>query len=317
MLQQTRVDQVVPYFERFLKRFPTIKALAEADQQEVLKAWEGLGYYARARNLHKTAIHLHTQCQGRFPKTYEDLLALPGIGPYTAAAISSLAYGSPHAVLDGNVIRVLSRVFAFTPSVSQARNKQRLQEAADALLPLGNAAAFNEGVMELGATVCMPRKPLCLLCPIKTVCKGQHDPHAYPVKDKKKPIPTVVVGAAAIFDRSQRVLIARRHQKGLLGGLWEFPGGKLEPGESLEACTAREIKEELGVDISVGEKLMIVHHTYSHFKLEMHVFICRIVKGRPRAVDCADFAWCTLEELDAYPYSKADLYVVDALKRQA
>ena len=314
MLQQTRVDQVVPYFERFLKRFPTIKALAEADQQDVLKAWEGLGYYARARNLHKTAIYLHEECRGRFPKSYAELLALPGIGPYTAAAIASLAYGIDHAVLDGNVVRVLSRVFAFTPPVTRARNKQFLQTVAEALLPPGRAAAFNEGIMELGATVCKPRKPLCPCCPLNHVCKGQHDPHAYPVKDKKKPIPTIVVGAAAIFDRRKRVLITRRHEKGMLGGLWEFPGGKLEANETLESCTAREIREELGLDIAVSEELLVVHHEYSHFKLEMHVFTCRITKGRPRAIDCADFAWCRIDELEAYPYSRADLYVVEALK---
>jgi len=315
MLQQTRIDQAIPYYQRFVKRFPNVKALATAPLQDVLKHWEGLGYYARARNMHRAAQFLHNERGGRFPKDYEQLLALPGVGPYTAAAIASLAFNLDHAVLDGNVIRVLSRVFAFEEDVSGTRAKRTLQGLADALMPEGRAATYNEAVMELGALVCLPRKPLCLTCPLMSVCRGKDQPHKFPVKKKKKPVPTVVVGAAVVAHKSKdnHVLIAQRNHDEMLGGLWEFPGGKVEPGETLEACAQREIMEELGIKIEVGERLMVVHHAYSHFKLEMHVFHARHCSGHPRAIDCADWSWCAIDDLSDYPFSKADLYVISQL----
>jgi len=302
MLQQTRVDTVVGYYRRFLRRFPSLNALAAAPLDDVLKQWEGLGYYARARNLHKAAKVVKEQHGGRFPRTAAELRTLPGIGPYTAAAIASLAFGEDVAVVDGNVIRVLARLMAYDVEVSTAPAKRQFQGWADQLLPPGRAAAFNEAMMELGATVCLPNgAPRCDVCPLRKVC----------------PVPTVVVGAAVIRDRRGRVLIAQRKPEGLLGGLWEFPGGKVEAGESLEECVAREILEELGVVIEVGGERQVVHHVFSHFKLQMHVFDCRLVKGRPRAVDCQAVAWVdgvdeSTAGFDAYAFGKADLQVIRA-----
>jgi len=316
MLQQTRVDTVVDYYRRFLRRFPSLTALADAPLDDVLKQWEGLGYYARARNLHKAARMVKAEYGGRFPRTAAELQALPGIGPYTAAAIASLAFGEDVAVVDGNVIRVLARLMAYDVEVSTAPAKRQFQAWADELLPVGHAAAFNEGMMELGATVCLPSgAPRCDVCPMRKVCAGRGSPELYPVKKKKAPVPTVVVGAAVIRDRRGRVLIAQRKPEGLLGGLWEFPGGKLERGETLEECVAREILEELGVVIEVGEKRQVVHHVFSHFKLEMHVFDCRLVKGRPRAIDCQAVAWVdgSAQSFDAYAFGKADLQVISEM----
>ena len=316
MLQQTRVDQAIPYYKRFLERFPDLDALATAPLQDVLKHWEGLGYYARARNMHRAAKLMHAERGSRFPRSYEGLLELPGVGPYTAAAIASLAFQLDHAVLDGNVIRVLTRVFAYAGSVEQGASKKALQRLVDGLLPSGQAAAFNEAIMELGALVCTPRNPACSSCPLIAVCDGRARPHDFPVKKKKKPVPTVLVGAAVTWHKTRKeVLIAQRNTDEMLGGLWEFPGGKLEEGETLEACTERELLEELGLHIQVEKPLMVVHHTYSHFKLEMHVFHARHVSGRPKAIDCADWAWTPIGQLRDFPFSKADLIVIDELMR--
>lgn len=188
MLQQTRVDQATPYFQRFMKRFPSLKSLAAASQEEVLKQWEGLGYYSRARNLHKAAQIVAAEHKGRFPDTAEGLIQLPGIGNYTAAAIGSLAFNLDLAVLDGNVIRVLARLFAYTRDSRSSTAKAELQRYADDLLVKGDAGNFNEAMMELGATVCLPRNPQCAQCPLSRVCLGHESgrPTDYPVKAPKK-----------------------------------------------------------------------------------------------------------------------------------
>jgi len=203
MLQQTRVDQVIPYFNRFVKRFPSMKSLAAASQEDVLKMWEGLGYYSRARNLHKAAQIIATDHKGRFPNTAGKIIKLPGIGDYTAAAIGSLAFNLDLAVLDGNVIRVLSRLFAYTKDTRSSAAKKELQQLADTLLVKGNAGNYNEAMMELGATVCLPKNPWCNTCPLSTVCLGHESgrPTDYPVKAPKKKVPHIVVGAAVVTNR--------------------------------------------------------------------------------------------------------------------
>lgn len=315
MLQQTRVDQVVPYFERWMARFPTLDALAAASVDDVLKLWEGLGYYSRARRIHATALLLVRERAGAFPDTLEGLQALPGIGPYTAAAIGSLAYGLDAAVVDGNVIRVLARVFAFRGDTAGASGRKRLQGWADALLPHGRAAEFNEAMMELGATVCMPRQPRCEACPLRKVCRAaaKGSPEKFPVKAARKRVPHKHVGAAVIIDAKGRYLIAQRRHEDMLGGLWEFPGGKQEPGETMEACIAREILEELGVSIEVGPHLVTVRHAFSHFTMDLHAHSCRLVSGRPRALQCAAVKWSTRAGLDQHAFGRADRRIIDAL----
>ncbi len=317
MLHQTRVDQVEPYYRRFIRRFPSLKSLAEAPLQTVLKHWEGLGYYARARNAHRTARHLVAQQHGRFPRTYEGLLALPGVGPYTAAAVASLAYNLDYAVLDGNVIRVLSRLTAFPADVRQPANRTILQQRANALLVPGHAARCNEAMMELGALICTPRNPRCDRCPLRKVCAARQagTPTAYPRKTPRRPVPHKEVGAAVIFNRRGEVLVAQRRTTAMLGGLWEFPGGTREPGESLPACVARELREELGVTLQVGERLLIVKHAYSHFTIALHVYAARIRQGRPRAIECADYDWRPVERLRELPFSRADWAIIDFLEK--
>ena len=315
MLQQTRVDQVEAYYRRFMKRFPSLKQLAAASEQDVLKMWEGLGYYARARNMLRAARIIVTERGGRFPRTYDEIIKLPGIGPYTAAAIGSLAFDLDVAVVDGNVFRVLSRVFAERGDITTSSVKRKMEIRAQTLLPIGKAALFNEAMMELGALVCLPRNPTCGTCPLKRICQAYEldQQEVFPVKKAKAPVPHLVVGAAVTVDSRGRILIAQRKSKGMLGGLWEFPGGKKESNESMQDCIVRELKEELSVETNVGDRILVVRHAYSHFTIELHVHWARIAKGRPKVIDCADFTWVTRDTMRDYPFSRADLHVVDWL----
>ena len=317
MLQQTRVDQVIPYFNRFMKRFPSLKSLAAASQEEVLKQWEGLGYYSRARNLHKTAQIISRDFRGRFPRTAEEIIKLPGVGSYTTAAIGSLAFNLDLAVVDGNVIRVLSRLFAYTKDTRSTTAKKEIQQLADALLVKGDAGNFNEAMMELGATICLPKNPRCTDCPMFKVCLGHESgrPIDYPIKAPKKKVPHIIVGAAVVTNRKGEVLIAQRRNEDMLGGLWEFPGGKQEIGETIQQCIVRELKEELGINIETGVFLITVKHAYSHFTMEMHTYFAKIKSGRPRPIECQDYRWVEISALREFPYSKADLYVVDELEK--
>ena len=317
MLQQTRVDTVVPYFRRFLARFPDPAALAAAPLQDILKLWENLGYYSRARQLHQTAKILVRDCGGRLPADPARLAALPGIGPYATAAIASFAFGLPLAVLDGNVVRVFSRLLALRDDVGRPAAKKKLRRLADALLLRDRPAATNEAWMELGALVCTPRAPKCPACPLRGVCRAAklENPAAFPKKKKKMKVPHKVVGAAVILNAKNQILIAQRNpEKGMLAGLWEFPGGKIAPGETMPECIARELKEEMGIDVEVGPHLVTVHHAYSHFTIELHAHFARIRSGRPRHLDCAGHAWTTRDRFDDFPFSKADHEIIRALR---
>ncbi|MBU0677626.1 MAG: A/G-specific adenine glycosylase [Verrucomicrobia bacterium] len=316
MLQQTRVDQAIPYYGSFISRFPTLRKLAAAPLGSVLKTWEGLGYYGRARRMHQTARFLDAHHGGRFPRSYEGLLALPGVGPYTAAAVGSLAMGLDLAVVDGNVSRVISRVFAIEDDVRAAKGKKLVQHLADRLLPVGRSAEFNEAMMEVGATVCTPRGPKCGECPLKRVCRANEAGlvEDYPLRRPRRKVPHKVVGAGVIRKRNGDLLIARRNEDAMLGGLWEFPGGTKEEGESIRECIRRELREELGINVEVESELTVVKHAYSHFTIELHAYWGRIRKGRPRAIHCSDYAWVKAGELRKYPFSRADLHIIEKLE---
>ncbi len=335
MLQQTRVDTVIDYYRRWMKAFPSWRSLARAPQSDVLKAWEGLGYYSRARNLHAAAKIVCDDFNGRLknvdavspPRSSASANAVgtprlhflkqfPGIGDYTAAAISSLAFNEDAAVVDGNVIRVLSRLFAYGGDGKSTVGKKKMQAWADELLVKGRAGEFNEAMMELGALICLPKNPKCAECPMQKVCAAfaKDAVEKYPKLKKKKKVPHIVVGAAVTMNRKGEVLIAQRKQNDMLGGLWEFPGGKLEADETIEECIARELKEELGINIAVGDFFTTVKHAYSHFTMTMHVYRAKIISGRPRILDCADYRWVKVPDLGKFAYSKADLHVVAKLQ---
>lgn len=317
MLQQTQVTTVIPYYHRFLAQFPTVETLAAAPLEAVLKAWEGLGYYARARNLHRAAIEIVTKHQGRFPQSYAELRTLPGFGDYTAGAVASMAFGEATPAVDGNVKRVIARLFAIQEDISKGQAARQLKELAAALVDPTTPADWNQAMMELGATVCLPQKPKCLLCPVNDICQGrlQGLEQQLPVKAARKSLPHYDV-AAAVICQDGKMLIAQRPLEGMLGGLWEFPGGKRKPGETLQSCLRREIWEELGVEIEVRQPATVVKHSYTHFKITLHAFYCRLIKGTPQSLGVADWRWVSLEEINAFPFPRTDLKIIEALRNQ-
>ncbi len=315
MLQQTQVAAVIPYFERWMQAFPHIGALAEADQEEVLKLWEGLGYYSRARNLHKAAIMVMSEFDGVMPNTVDDLRKLPGIGAYTAGAIGSIAYGLDVPLVDGNVKRVFARVFEIDTPINTPAGEKEMWAKAETLVPAGQAGDYNQALMDLGATICRPKNPLCLLCPVQQQCAAQAQglQGELPVKKKKKPVPHYDV-AAAVIQHDGKLLIAQRPQDKLLGGMWEFPGGKQEAGETLPETLVREIQEELAMTIRVGDHITQVTHAYTHFKITLDAFFCEWVSGEPQAIECADWKWVTVDQLTDYPMGKVDRTIAAVLQ---
>lgn len=303
MLQQTRVEAVIPYFERWMRLFPTIDALAGASEQDVLNAWEGLGYYSRARNLHKAAKIVADQHKGKLPRDLEQLRKLPGIGRYTLGAIASIAFGMDVSALDGNIKRVYARLFDMALPVDSPAGEKVLWELADSNLPKGHAGDYNQALMDLGATICVPRNPRCLICPVMELCKArQHGTqNERPVRTPKKEIPHHVHAAAVIVQRG-RVLLARRPSQGLLGGMWEFPNGRVE-GDPLQGLPeALKTGYQLRVKPHREGSLGIVEHGYSHFSVTVHVFPCELTAG-PRETN---LKWVSLNSLDAYPMGKID-----------
>jgi A/G-specific adenine glycosylase len=317
MLQQTQVYTVIPYFERWMAKFPDVAALAAASEQDVLSIWEGLGYYSRARNLHKAAQALVREYGGRLPQTVEALKELPGIGPYTAAAIASIAFGQDEATVDGNIRRVFSRVFNLTEPLRSPDGEKRIWDLAEANLPSGKAGAYNQALMDLGATICTPKSPACERCPVASACQARALGVAEerPVKPPRRAVPSLTVTAAVIRRDDGRVLLTKRPPEGLLGGLWEFPGGTLEETDAdLQACLRREIQEELGVEVQVGEGFGTYKHAYTHFRIELHAFCCTIALGQdPQAIECDDLAWVDIEDLGDYPMGKVDRRIADRL----
>lgn len=307
MLQQTRVETVIPYFIKWMERFPGLVALAAASEQDVLNAWEGLGYYLRARNLHKAAREIIAAGSTELPRDLEALRKLPGIGRYTAGAIASMAYQLDVPTLDGNIRRVYSRLFNIDVAVNSSAGEKILWNLADMLLPAGRAGDYNQALMDLGATVCLPRDPACPACPLLDLCQaktlGVVD--LRPVMVRKKKIPHYVV-TAAVISRGDKVLLSKRPSRGLLGGMWEFPGGKIEKDETLEECLVREIHEELGVDVQVGEPMGVYQHAYTHFRITLHAFKCQLIRGEPIPREADDLAWVLRPDLDDYPMGKVD-----------
>ncbi len=316
MLQQTQVKTVIPYFQRWIKSFPSIRKLAEAPIEDVLKHWEGLGYYSRARNLHKGAQLVVEQYNGKVPDTREDILEIPGIGLYTAGAILSIAFEKRAPVLDGNVKRVLSRLFCLNENGSTSRSEKKLWDLAETILPEEQIGDFNQALMELGATVCLPQNPMCLLCPLQSHCRANLEKRQqeFPPPKKRTAAKKIEVSAAVIL-KNGKAYIQQRLQKGLMGGLWEFPGGKIEKGETPEACLVREVQEELGVAIEIKDKLLTIKHSYTQFRVTLHVFLCQWTEGRIRATQCEQWRWVALKKLPEFTYPAANVKIVNLLTK--
>ena len=319
MLQQTRVETVIPYFDRWMTRFPSVLEVAAAPQQEVLRLWEGLGYYARARNLHRAAQTLAREHSGELPRTAAELTKLPGIGRYTAAAIASIAFGENTAALDGNIRRVLARVFNVDEPARSPAGERRLWALAQEHLPPGRAGDYNQALMDLGTGICTPKSPACAKCPLAALCEANRlgNQAQRPVKMSKKALPHHTV-AAAVIRRDGQIFIAQRPPDGLLGGLWEFPGGKTEPGETLPETLQRELCEELAIEVRVGNPFGVYRHTFTHFKVTLHAFECRLINGSaPIPREHSDIRWVSPDQLADFPMGKIDRQIANTLSREA
>ena len=315
MLQQTQVATVIDYYRRWLKAFPSFRQLAAASLDEVLKCWEGLGYYQRARHMHATARAVTDRHAGRLPQTVDGLRELPGIGPYSAAAIASIAFGVDAATLDGNIIRVLCRLFAIEDDPKAPPVRKRLWSLAADLLPPGRAGDFNEALMDLGATICTPSSPECNSCPLRNSCQAARDGSQarLPFKRPAAHAPHYDVAVGVVI-KNGRVLIDRRKEEGLLGGLWEFPGGKMRPGESAAQTVRRELAEEVAIDVEpASEPFITVKHAYSHFRITLRAVVCRHLSGRARAIECSAVRWVAMDALSDYAFPRANQKVLAAL----
>ena len=314
MLQQTQVETVIPYYRRWLARFPNVQALAEAPLNDVLAAWEGLGYYSRARNLHRAAQRVAVDLGGALPNSVAGLLALPGIGQYTAGAIASIAFGVDAPVLDGNVKRVLARVFDIQTDVKSPAGAKALWALAASLVPHGRAGDYNQALMDLGATVCTPRAPACDICPLRELCAARRlgVQLQRPVMPARRPRPERVY-AAAVVVKGGRVLLAQRPADELLGGLWAFPAAECPPSSDMADGLTRALRDGWGIDVHVGAQRQTLLHGFTHFKLILHVFDCEWRSGRVKS-GAGPRRWVRLAELDSYPMGKTDRQIAQALR---
>ena len=313
MLQQTKLQVVLPYFQRWMERFPTLQSLAAADEREVLLVWQGLGYYSRARRLHQGAHQLAVRDDAVWPRDLESWLVFPGIGPSTAGSILSSAFDLPFPILDGNVRRVLSRLIA-SPQ-PPARNTKALWQLSAELLDPEHPRSFNQALMDLGATICTPKSPSCQDCPWSDHCYAyaSGDAATYPVKEAQRTLPFQVIGVGIVLNDSGEVLIDQRLSEGLLGGLWEFPGGKQEPGERIQATICRELQEELAIEVDVGEELISLDHAYSHKRLRFVVHLCQWRSGEPQPLASQQVRWVKPDQLSDFPFPVANSKIIQSL----
>ncbi|MGE5279881.1 MAG: A/G-specific adenine glycosylase [Deltaproteobacteria bacterium] len=309
MLQQTTVATVIPYYRRWLKRFPSMRRLAAASLPDVLKAWQGLGYYQRARNVHKAARLFCGRFEGRIPDDPHVLAEVPGFGPYTTAAVLSIAFDRPLTLIDANVRRVMARYLVLKDAQGKGADKA-IQSCLDKALPRGEAGDFNQALMELGALVCRKENPLCPACPLKTRCGAWRQDLQDVIPGTPERQVEFIEAAAAVVERGDRVFLQQRGPKGLLAGLWEFPGGKIEKAETPEAALRRELREELGVSLPQAKLFMTVRHAYTRFRVRLHVYRCSAdpLPGADRT-----HRWVPVGRLKEYPVPSATARIIEAL----
>ncbi len=309
MLQQTTVNAVIPYYERWIKTYPTIFKLAKTPIQQVLKSWQGLGYYNRARNLHKAVGVVVAQYKGSLPRDRERVRELPGFGPYTTASVLSIAFDQPLVIIDANVRRLVMRLLAIQAHADTKQDK-RIEEYLTKVIPQKRAGDFNQALMEMGALVCRNKEPLCNICPLKDRClafeQGVQEIIPTPKKKTIKDVHAVI----AIVEKDGKYLIQKRPSKGLLADLWEFPGGKIEPKETKEEALARELKEELGVELKQAQHLFEVKHFYTEFRVNLSVFQCHL-QNEPQ--ETVSRRWVRKADFHRYPMPSGSAKIVEKL----
>lgn len=299
MLQQTRVDTVIPYFERFMKLYPTIYDLAQADEQEVLKMWEGLGYYSRARNLHEAVQEVVEKYDGIVPSDGKKLEKLKGIGPYTKGAILSIAFHKAVAAVDGNVMRVLSRILLIFENITEYRTRTLFEKYANQLISKRNPGAFNQGLMELGALICKPRNPLCHKCPVRSFCKAYEEDmqEKLPVRDKAKAVKTIPYVSLLIKNQEEKYLIEQRPETGLLANMWQFP--MIPIAEIGYEHISRLVRAEYGINIKMLSKETKIKHIFSHLIWEIEVFTAKTTDSFEES---ERVKFVSKQQLSSYPF---------------
>ena len=322
MLQQTKLNIVLPYWEKWIQVFPTLDDLADSDEQQVLLLWQGLGYYSRAKRIYQSSKLLidfigknNSLNSLLWPSTLDKWVALPGIGLSTAGSILSSAFDLPYPILDANVKRVLARLLASPGNL--ADDKKRLWDFSNQLVLVDRPRDLNQALMDFGSSVCTISNPSCLSCPIQKYCLAnlEYHPIAFPRKVMKKIIPTQEIGIGIVFNPKGELLIAQRLENSSMGGMWEFPGGKKESSETIEMTIEREITEEIGIRIKVGEKLISFIHIYSHKKLHFTVHICEFISGKPKPLASQNVLWVDPSKLVDFPFPAANTKIIDAIHR--
>jgi len=315
MLQQTQMERGVAYFERWMARLPDIASVAAAGEEEVLKLWEGLGYYSRARNIVKTARLLVLEHGGRLPVHHRTLLKLPGIGPYTAGAIMSLAFNAPYPIVDANIERLFARLFDIAVPVTECKGD--IWAKAAALVPVGRARFFNQALMELGALVCTPRNPACGRCPLRTLCAayrlGVVD--SRPVSGRTEKIASIIT-ANGVLVKGGRIFIQKRREQGVWASLWEFPGGRVEAGESPEEAVIREFFEETGFVVSDPQRIALLRHTYTRYRIALHCFFVDLpgAHRQPQLTAAQAYRWVQPEELGDFAFPAPHRRLIERLR---
>lgn len=302
MLQQTRVDTVIPYFNRFIEQFPDIPTLSEADEEKVLKAWEGLGYYSRVRNLQSAVREVHENYGGKVPDTVEEISSLKGVGPYTAGAILSIAYGIPEPAVDGNVMRVFSRILSIWEDIAKPSSRKIFEQAVRELISEENPSYFNQALMELGALICTPTSPACLLCPVREYCNAfdEGTQNELPVKTKAKKQRKVQLAAIIIKDENGKTVIHKRPSQGLLANLWEFPNFESPlPFKSEKSQLQENFKQLLGGDVEIGKLMGKIDHVFSHLIWDIHVYEGKLLQPLE---EHPDLKIVSQEEIREFPF---------------
>lgn len=309
MLQQTRVDTVIPYYERFIEKYPTMTTLAEAEENELLKMWEGLGYYSRVRNLQEGVREVVTSYGGKVPTNRKEISTLKGVGPYTAGAVLSIAFGVPEHAVDGNVMRVMSRLLLIEEDIAIPKTKRIFENVVMDLIDQDDPSSFNQGVMELGATICTPR-PKCLLCPVREYCAAFEEgrQEELPVKTKKKKGKVVPIASFAIQNEAGKWLLRRRPEKGLLANLWEFPMVELTTDKTAEEVFA----EQYGTKLKATSEIISFKHIFTHLTWEMKSFQA---KFKEKDANLDGYAYFTDEEVEALPKPVPVVKIWETIKK--
>ena len=314
MLQQTRVSTVLPYYHRWLSALPDIQSVSKTHIDTILKLWEGLGYYGRARNFYRACHIVIEEHGGKIPNDPLEFSKLPGVGPYICAAVMSIAFKLPIPAIDGNAVRVVSRLNSINSLYPHSKNE--ISSFIATLIDPDRPGCFNQAIMDLGREICTPKNPSCCVCPVNTNCKAyvNNSVDKYPPRIKKPSLPHYHIAVGFIW-KNNKLIISKRNESGLLGGLWEFPGGTIRPGEGGQDCVVREAMETLNVLVNPGFCVKRINHSYSHFTITMEAYRCSFINGRAKAIGCADYRWIYPHETEKYAFHRAGQKLFDKIGR--